>query len=81
MPPIVESKPLSKLERKIAGHDESTRTLFETIRQLMAPPERSRRSIGFRVEEGRPSDGWPRGVGRGKGMRLAKADLGLDPAD
>jgi len=25
------------------------------IRQLMAPPERSRRSIGFRVEEGRPA--------------------------
>ncbi len=44
---------LSALERKIAGHDESIRTLFAAIRQLTAPPERSRRSIGFRVEEAR----------------------------
>ena len=28
---------LSALERKIAGHDESIRTLFEAIRQLMTP--------------------------------------------
>jgi hypothetical protein len=45
---------LADLERKIAGHDESIRTLFDAIRQLMAPPERTRRSIGFRVEERRP---------------------------
>jgi len=73
MPPIVESKPLSKLERKIARHDESIRTLFDAIRQLMAPPERSRRSIGFRVEEGRPAYGRPRRVKRQKGKRLARA--------
>jgi hypothetical protein len=73
MPPIVESKPLSKLERKIARHDESIRTLFDVIRQLMAPPERSRRSIGFRVEEGRPPDGRPRGVGRETAKRLGRA--------
>jgi hypothetical protein len=42
---------LAELERKIAGHDENIRTLFEAIRQLMAPPERAKRSIGFRVEE------------------------------
>jgi hypothetical protein len=46
---------LADLERKIAGHDESIRTLFEAIRQLMTPPERSRRSIGFKVEEARPA--------------------------
>jgi hypothetical protein len=61
---------LADLERKIAGHDESIRTLFEAIRQLMTPsrvpssgpPERSRRPIGFapslsrrfKVEEARP---------------------------
>jgi len=45
---------LADLERKIAGHDESIRTLFDAIRQLMAPPAKARRSIGFRVEEGRP---------------------------
>jgi len=30
------------------------RSLVQTIRQLMAPPEKPRRSIGFKVEEGRP---------------------------
>jgi hypothetical protein len=45
---------LADLERKIAGHDESNRTLFEAIHHLMAPPAKPRRSIGFRVEEGRP---------------------------
>jgi hypothetical protein len=34
---------LANLERKIAGHDESIRTLFEAIRELMAPAERRRR--------------------------------------
>ncbi len=48
---------LAELEGRIGGHDESIRTLFEAIRQLMAPPEKARRSIGFRVEEGRPSYG------------------------
>lgn len=45
---------LADLERKIESHDEGIRTLFEAIRQLMAPPEKAHRSIGFRVEEGRP---------------------------
>jgi hypothetical protein len=44
---------LDELERKVAGHDEAIRSLVQTIRQLMAPPEKARRSIGFRVEEGR----------------------------
>ena len=46
---------LADLERRIAGHDESVRTLFEAIRQLMAPPEKTRRPVGFRVEEARPA--------------------------
>jgi hypothetical protein len=45
---------LADLERKIESHDEGIRTLFEAIRQLMAPPTRERRSIGFRVEEAGP---------------------------
>jgi hypothetical protein len=45
---------LADLERKIESHDEGIRTLFEAIRQLMAPPEKARRSIGFRVEEPGP---------------------------
>jgi len=42
---------LGDLERKIAGHDEGIRTLFEAIRALMTTPDKPRRSIGFRVEE------------------------------
>ncbi len=38
---------LAELERKIESHDEGIRTLFEAIRQLMAPPPPSRRRIGF----------------------------------
>ena len=45
---------LADLERKIASHDEGIRTLFEAIRQLMAPPERMRRSIGFHIREAGP---------------------------
>ena len=41
---------LVELERKIESHNEGIRTLFYAIRQLMTPPEKARRSIGFRVE-------------------------------
>lgn len=44
---------LAELERKIEGHDENIRTLFEAIRQLMTPPEPVRKEIGFRVKEHR----------------------------
>ena len=67
------ARKLAELERKYDAHDAQLKAVFDAIRQLMAPPERSRRSIGFRVEEGRPAYGRPRGVKRGKGMRLAKA--------
>jgi hypothetical protein len=46
---------LEELDRKVAGHDEAIRSLVQAIRQLMAPPEKGRRSIGFRVEESRPA--------------------------
>jgi ORF6N domain len=43
---------LAALERKIENHDESIRTLFEAIRQLMAPPEApTRKEIGFHIKE------------------------------
>jgi hypothetical protein len=47
---------LDELDRKVAGHDETIRALVHAIRQLMEspPPTPRRRSIGFRVEEGRP---------------------------
>ena len=42
---------LTELERKIENHDESIRTLFEAIRQLMIPPEEPRKEMGFHVKE------------------------------
>ena len=42
---------LAELERKIEGHDASIRNLFDAIRQLMTPPEKLRREIGFHLKE------------------------------
>jgi len=38
---------LSQLERKIEKHDGEIKTIFDAIRQLMLPPEKPRRRIGF----------------------------------
>jgi hypothetical protein len=47
------------LARRLDGlekrYDAQFKGVFDAIRQLMAPPEKSRRSIGFRVEEARPA--------------------------
>ena len=42
---------LDELEKR---YDAQFKGVFDAIRQLMAPPAKMRRSIGFRVEEGRP---------------------------
>jgi hypothetical protein len=39
---------LAELERKLEGHDGQIRSLFEAIRQLMAPPPKPKR-IGFQT--------------------------------
>ena len=39
---------LNELERKIGKHDEDIKVIFEAIHQLMTPPERTRKKIGFR---------------------------------
>jgi ORF6N domain len=57
---------LAELERRVTGHDEAIRSLVQTIRQLMASPGKPRRSIGFRVEEGRPVYGRRRPSGRSR---------------
>jgi hypothetical protein len=46
---------LGELERKVAGHEDAIRSLVQAIRELMGTPPPPRRSIGFRVEEGRPA--------------------------
>lgn len=42
---------LEELERKIQSHDVQIQSIFKAIRQLMAPPEKTKRQIGFRIEE------------------------------
>ena len=42
---------LAEFERAVTSHDGHIETLFEAIRQLMAPPERTSRRIGFRGKE------------------------------
>lgn len=41
---------LIQLERKIEKHDDEIKLIFEAIRQLMAPPQKSKKKIGFRRE-------------------------------
>ena len=41
----------SDLERRLGKHDEEISAINEAIRQLMAPPEKPRREIGFHVRE------------------------------
>ena len=42
---------LAELERRVEGHDQAIRNLFEAIRQLLAQPPLKRRPIGFHVRE------------------------------
>ncbi|HZR19196.1 MAG TPA: ORF6N domain-containing protein [Verrucomicrobiae bacterium] len=51
------ARKLSELEKRIEGHDDAIRSLFEAIRQLMNPsiPQQPPREIGFHVKGCRPS--------------------------
>jgi len=42
---------LKELETHIQDHDEQIQTIFEAIRQLMIPPEKPKKRIGFEVKE------------------------------
>ena len=41
---------LTELEQRLEGHDHQIRSIFDAIRELMAPPRSPRRRIGFRPE-------------------------------
>jgi hypothetical protein len=41
------ARKFTELERRIEGHDSAIRSLFDAIRQLMAPTKKRRREIGF----------------------------------
>jgi len=45
------SRKLSDLERKLGDHDEHIQTIFEAIHQLMAPPDKPKKKIGFTIKE------------------------------
>ena len=42
---------LEQLERKIEKHDTEIHTIFEAIRQLMSPPVKPKRRIGFHSDQ------------------------------
>src|SRR6476646_1925403 len=44
----------TELQQRVGKHDEEIAAIINAIRQLMAPPERSRREIGFHVREKAP---------------------------
>jgi hypothetical protein len=48
------ARKFEELEKRVGGHDEEITAILEAIRQLMAPPERPRRQIGFHVQEKPP---------------------------
>lgn len=42
---------LNELEQRISRHDADIQAIVKAIRQLMTPPEKPKRQIGFRVGE------------------------------
>jgi len=42
---------LAELEKKLDTHDHQIGAIFEALRQLMLPPEKPRKEIGFKVKE------------------------------
>lgn len=47
------ARKLAMLEERIEKHNDDIQLIFEAIRQLIEPPEKSPRKIGFEVSEGK----------------------------
>jgi DNA-binding PadR family transcriptional regulator len=45
------ARKFSELERRVGKHDQEIAAILEAIRQLMTPPEKPRREVGFHVRE------------------------------
>ena len=45
------ARKFSELERRVGKHDQEIAAILEAIRQLMTPPEKPQREIGFHVRE------------------------------
>ena len=41
------ARKFAELERKLEGHDQAIKTLFDVIRELMLPPKKPKREMGF----------------------------------
>jgi hypothetical protein len=48
------ARKFSQLEQRVGKNDEEIRAIIDAIRQLMAPPEKPKREIGFHVREQGP---------------------------
>lgn len=45
------ARKLAQLEKRIEGHDEEITVIFEAIRQLMEPPDKTSKRIGFHAKD------------------------------
>jgi predicted RNA-binding protein YlqC (UPF0109 family) len=45
------ARKFAELEARVGKHDQEIGSIIEAIRQLIAPPKRPRRQIGFHVHE------------------------------
>jgi phage regulator Rha-like protein len=45
------ARKLKELELKIDSHDQQIQAIFEVINQLISPPEKPKRKVGFTIEE------------------------------
>ena len=48
------ARKFTELEQRVGKHDDEIAAIIDAIRQLMAPPEKPRRQIGFHVRETTP---------------------------
>lgn len=48
------ARKFAELEKHVGSHDKEIGAIIDAIRQLMAPPEKPRREIGFHVRETAP---------------------------
>ncbi len=51
------ARKLAELERRLEGHDQAIKSLFDAIRELMAPPLKPKREIGFHAIGKEATDG------------------------
>lgn len=51
------ARKFTELEKHVGKHDEEIAAIIDAIRQLMAPPQKPQRQIGFHVREKSPRYG------------------------